>query len=161
MKDSVASNRGRLPFILLFEEPAPEPKSSLEPIYDEATGISYIKDAKGLLVPFVQIPSIEGTETFTRIEKESNDSDQQPTQIVLSTSTATAVKGEETDADPDGSEDSSTWPFGTSTETFVVEETTDSDDEDQSAAIARARVLLATETATKANGEISDPDEET
>ena len=42
----------RIPFGLIFEEPAGQPHDLIMPVYDEETDLSYVEDAEGCLKNF-------------------------------------------------------------------------------------------------------------
>ena len=67
------NSKGKIPFGLLFEELLPELNSDVTPTYNEKLGISVIKDLNGELVPYVTAGGPDGTETVTKVAKESTD----------------------------------------------------------------------------------------
>jgi len=92
-----------LPFGLLFEEAAPLPQGLVSPVYDEDTDLSYVKDADGSRVPYVEFCGILGTQTVTEVKDEETDEDEEEERFnqLMGTDTATKADGENTDEDPD------------------------------------------------------------
>jgi hypothetical protein len=92
-----------IPFGLLFEEPAPQPRDLVVPIYDEEKDLSYVEDFRGQRVPYVEFNENTGTQTATKVHRESTDTD--PTDdranlSVMGTTTSTSIRAESTDTDP-------------------------------------------------------------
>ncbi len=97
--------RNGLPFGLLFEEPAPAPRRSVIPQYDERADLSFAQDQDGHWVPYVEL-RLSGTDIETRAQGEPTEGDQASCiesrstwRPLASTDTFTKVAKEETDSD--------------------------------------------------------------
>lgn len=125
------NSKGKIPFGLLFEELLPELNSDVTPTYNEKLGISVIKDLNGELVPYVTAGGPDGTETVTKVAKESTDYSYRNSLNIQNTVTVTHVKREETDSDvnrysmPTGTFLSSKPSEETGTVTEIKKENTD------------------------------------
>ncbi|MGB0386731.1 MAG: hypothetical protein ACPGWR_18115 [Ardenticatenaceae bacterium] len=117
--------KSNIPFGMLFETPAMTPLQELPiPKYDPTESISFITDARGQKVPYVQETwAIFGTQTITRVEAETTDADFNNTVHHMGTTTVTKIAVETTDTDFSNA----IHQMGTQTITQVIRETTDSD----------------------------------
>lgn len=95
-----------LPFGLLFEKVASEPKSHIIPTYDESADLSYVEAENGQRIPYVEFMGAFGTDTFTLVRAEPTDTDPGDdqefilsTNCLLATETFTKVAQEGTDTD--------------------------------------------------------------
>jgi hypothetical protein len=151
-----------IPFGLLFEENAKNPKTIVAPIYDEDRDLSLIEDASGRMVPLVELDFGVGTDTKTKIHQESTDTDpgdDHPRLSITGTTTVTEVRSETTDTDPeDDTRQFQGFGLGTDTGTAVQAETTDTDPEDDDVSQSTWSYLMATDTITKEEGESTDRD---
>jgi len=121
-----------IPFGLLFEEPAPEPRDLITPTYDESSDLSCVETSEGKRVPYVELSRSVMTETVTRVVNEVTDEDESLSMQCVETQTETKVIVETTDRDP--GIDVARWLgiAGTQTITEVRAESTDTDLEDDS-----------------------------
>ena len=117
------------PFGLLFEQEAIEGIEIPTPVYDSDSSLSFTKDDKGKLIPFIEMRPSYSTETLTEAEGEKTNADDRTPGIFLGTETMTAVKAEGTDDDKKAHYEN---PIG--------------------------NIVLSTETLTKADGEKVDDD---
>ena len=108
-------------FGLQFAE-YPTANNFTTPLYDEDEDISVIINENGQKIPSVEYRRDVGTKTFTEVQEENTDDDQDTLQMV-GTKTGSAVQEESSDSD----EDHFTLALSTKTETFVQAEQTDED----------------------------------
>jgi hypothetical protein len=122
-----------IPFGLLFEEVAPNPKVTILPSYSEEKDLSFVEDAHGQPIPYVEFGASTGTLTETKVHQEGTDTDPEDDHAGFSytgTTTSTAVEAEMTDTDPsDDHEHQPVWRsfMGTDTFTEAAGEPTDKD----------------------------------
>ena len=130
-----------LPFGLQFAE-QPINNDTIVPasVYDEDEDISVVVDKDGQRTPSVEYYRKMGTKTFTHVQEEATDDDEEFPSLVA-TKTATATE-EESDSD----DEHYFLILGTKTETFVQSEQSDEDPG------------IDTGTATKVAEEITDND---
>lgn len=146
-----------IPFGLLFEEAAPEPRGLIVPTYDEEADLSYVVDSAGHRIPYVEFTAAIGTETHTRIASESVDEDENRLGF-LGTETATKVRIEATDRDPEGNKPRPIVSLGTESVTLIQSESTDTDPEDDRTSPSIRRPLVGTDTFTEVKREATDKD---
>jgi hypothetical protein len=111
-----------LPFGLQFAEPQRDGESLPLLVYDETTDLSMITLEDGRRVPFLSLPALQGTSTFTKVTAEQQDTDASATPASLGTRTQTEVQQEQQDSDI-----SLASYLGTNTFTAVSAEKVDSD----------------------------------
>ena len=93
-----------IPFGLLFEEAAPQSQGLIVPTYDEETDLSYVEDLQGHWVPYVEFSGATGTQTETKVRRETTDTDPGDDRAgfsAIGTNTLTEVRAESTDTDPE------------------------------------------------------------
>lgn len=142
------NKRTPIPFGLHFAE-HPTPTKYIASIYDEVEGISMVVDENGQKIPLVEYYGIMATKTFTKVQAEDTDEDQEALATV-STKTYTEVKEESSDSD----DDHPSLILSTKTETFVQSEQTD----DDPGIDTGPKPPLSTGTATKVAWEETDKD---
>jgi hypothetical protein len=131
-----------IPFGLLYEEEAPTPSEIFHPTYDELEGLSFLEDSQGRRVPFVEFGNYPGTQTETKIYRETTDTDpgdDHSNVLVLATTTSTAVRAETTDTDI-GADSLDTYPNNVQGHQSIW------------------RSMIATDTITKMENEPTDRD---
>jgi hypothetical protein len=150
-----------VPFGLLFEEAAPAPGDTLVPTYDEETDLSYVKDLQGHWVPYVEFSGVLGTQTETKVQHETTDTDPEDDRASRSFTgiqAITTARTKSTDYDRPESDVHSCGNLGTETVTLVRSESTDTDPEDDHSYHPISRPLMGTDTITEAEGEPTDQD---
>lgn len=150
-----------IPFGLLYEEVAPNPREIFHPTYDEMEDLSFLEDGQGRRIPFVEFGNDFGTQTETYVYRESTDTDpgdDHSNVVVLATETSTAVKAETTDTDPEEDNTQSSRRFGIDTVTAIRPKPKNiySDNICESQIVGRS--FLATDTITKMDNEQTDTD---
>lgn len=112
-----------IPFGLHFMEEQRDATSAPRLSYDEKRDLSMVELEDGRFVPFLSLPALQGTSTFTRVRAEQDDTDAAVHDVSLGTHTKlTEVQQEQQDQDV-----CSFAATGTSTLTLVAQEETDSD----------------------------------
>jgi hypothetical protein len=150
-----------IPFGLLFEEAALQPKGLIMPTYDEETDLSYVEDSQGHWVPYVEYSGVVGTRTETKVWRETTDTDPQDDRTghsVTGTATVTEVRTEVTDTDPEDDSVRSFGSLGTETVTLVESEPTDTDPGDDREYNPIWRSMVGTDTTTRVEKEPIDQD---
>jgi len=139
-----------LPFGLQFaENPVTNVLITSATIYDEDQDISVVIDKNGQRIPSVENYKNLGTKTFTEVQAEATDDDQNVLNVLV-TATKTAATEESSDSD----DNRFALILSTKTETLVAPEQTD---EDPSLGIG-LKPPLTTGTATKVAVEETDKD---
>jgi hypothetical protein len=150
-----------IPFGLLFEEAAHQPQGQIVPTYDEETDLSYVEDGQGHRIPYVEFNQVTGTQTATKVDRETTDTDPGDDRTAFSavgTVTLTEIRVESTDTDPEDDNARSFRMLGTETETFVETEPTDKDPEDDYGSTSILKSSLGTDTITRVQEEHTDQD---
>ena len=150
-----------IPFGLLFEEAVPHPQGLIMPTYDEETDLSYVKDSQGRRVPYVELSRAIGTQTETKVWRETTDTDPEDDRAGHSTTgtqTITAIRAESTDQDPANGNARFFGSVGTQIITLVEAEPTDADAGDDQGYHLIQRPLVGTDTITKVEKEPTDQD---
>ena len=119
--EAILNKPTSLPFGLQFIE-RPTANNFIVPVYDEDEDISVVIDENGRRIPSVEYFGNAGTKTFTKVQDEGTDDDQESLKAV-GTKTFTEVHEESSDSD----EDYFSFTLSTKTETFVLSEQTDED----------------------------------
>jgi hypothetical protein len=149
-----------VPFGLLFEESAPQPRNQVEPTYDEETDISYVIDSEKRKIPYVECGSFTGTNTATKVYRETTDTDPGEDQTRFSvegTTTVTRIKQESTDTDPENDHSCFFGALATESVTLVQAEATDTDPEND--CVRPSKVPFGgTDTLTEVKKENTDRD---
>jgi hypothetical protein len=150
-----------IPFGLLFEEAVPLPQGLIMPTYDEETDLSYVEDLQGYRVPYVEFSVATGTQTETKVWRETTDTDPGDDRTGFSatgTTTFTEVRVESTDTDPEDDNARFVSSVGTDTLTLVQAEPTDTDPGDDHSYCGIRRSLLGTDTITAVERDPTDQD---
>jgi len=140
-----------IPFGLLFEEAASPPQGLIMPTYDEETDLSYVEDSQGHRVPYVEFNVATGTQTETKVRRETTDTDPGDDRTGFSatgTTTLTEVRVESTDTDPEDDNARFVGSVGTDTITLVQAKPTDTDPSDDQSYCGIRRPLVGTDTIT-------------
>lgn len=150
-----------IPFGLLFEEAAAEPPDIPEPAYDEERDLSFVEDSQGRRVLFVELSNSVGTQTETKIHRETADTDPGDDRACFSscgTATNTSVRTESTDTDPQDDRARRFVNLATESMTFIQAETTDTDPQDDQVRQGPKKPLVGTDTVTEIKRENTDKD---
>jgi hypothetical protein len=150
-----------IPFGLLFEEAAAGPRDIAEPTYDEERDLSFVEDSQGRRVPLVELSEPVGTQTETKIHRETADTDPGDDQACFSscgTTTKTSVRTESTDTDPQDDRAPRFVNLATESITFIQAEATDTDPQDDQARQSPKKPLVGTDTVTEIKRENTDRD---
>lgn len=150
-----------IPFGLLFEEAAHQSQGQIVPTYDEETDLSYVEDGQGHRIPYVEFNQATGTQTATKVYRETTDTDPGDDRTAFSftgTTTLTEIRVESTDTDPEDDNARLFGMLGTETATCVAIEPTDTDPEDDHRSTFIHKSSAGTDTITRIQQEPTDQD---